>query len=279
MHCEVPIIIYDEESLPKWCKGEENLIIGLVNSSNLEKMEKIFLQASNQQCSIFSLLLSTNFDSNLNGLQLNSWLLEENSFSRTTLAYDVMVLYGLFHKLDLAPDISNDFPTIFNSIQQTLFHIDVDIPSARNPAKRLAGQMIGRWIKIVGGGFMKSIAQRWSNQINESAKTLAFAEDINQSAHHSLSGIYNPENITNQSMVIFLKSRFNDEAIEGLIDTAKEEYMCNGIGTDVYVSRGETKLSQLWSTILFGDFVAYYLAIAYECDPTPTAKIELHQKN
>jgi len=74
-------------------------------------------------------------------------------------------------------------------------------------------------------------------------------------------------------MVVFLKSNLNDINIEKLVDLAKEELMCNGIGTDVYTTRGETFFSQVWNTILFGDYLAYYLSIAYECDPSKTLTI------
>ena len=197
------------------------------------------------------------------------------SFTRSTVGFDVMLLSGLLHKLGLVQDFSDQVHLVQETLQRMLNHIDISVPSSINPAKRLAGQMIGRWIKIVGGSLTTPIAQRWSDQINKTAKTMAWSEDIHQLICHSLTGIYNPENLTQQSMVVFLKSNLNEDLIELLIDKSKEELMCNGIGTDFYSLRGTSLFAQIWSSILFGDFVAYYLAMAYECDPWPTAFIEI----
>ena len=102
---------------------------------------------------------------------------------------------------------------------------------------------------------------------------MSHAENIHQLINHSINGSFFPDNIVQQSMVIFLKSNLNDENIENLVDLAKEELMCNGIGTDFYTTHGESFFSQVWNTILFGDYLAYYLAIAYECDPSKTLTI------
>jgi len=34
-------------------------------------------------------------------------------------------------------------------------------------------------------------------------------------------------------------------------------------------ARGDTPLAHMWTPILFGDYMAYYLAMGYGVDPTP----------
>ena len=50
-------------------------------------------------------------------------------------------------------------------------------------------------------------------------------------------------------------------------------FMTEGHNTDIVVARGEGPLAQMWNAILFGDYVAYYLAMAYEVDPSPVPKL------
>ena len=50
--------------------------------------------------------------------------------------------------------------------------------------------------------------------------------------------------------------------------------MVEGIGTDVIKSQGDTRLAHQWTSLHFGDYVAYYLAMMYRVDPTPVAAIE-----
>jgi glucose/mannose-6-phosphate isomerase len=46
------------------------------------------------------------------------------------------------------------------------------------------------------------------------------------------------------------------------------------MNTDLVQARGETRMAEQWTTLHFGDYVAFYLAMAYEVDPTPVHAIE-----
>lgn len=273
--CNAPIVVHNSSSLPVWCKGKENLIIGLIRPSNEIYIKQIINEAEVNQCSIFTLHSENKKPQVYPTKRIGELNLPEKSFARSTVGFDVMMLFGLFYNLGFVSDISDQLNQVQDSLQKTLNLIDISVPSSLNPAKRLAGQMVGRWIKIVGGGKTKPIAQHWSDQINKSSKTMAWSEDIHQLVNQSLSGIYNPVVIVQQSMVVFLKSTLNTARIELLIDKSKEELMCNGVGTDYYLLRGKTQFEQIWNSILFGDYVAYYLAMAYQFDPGPTAVLDI----
>ena len=273
-HLNVPISIINENDLPEWINNKNQLVICLVQENNAEKTQKLFSSDKNN-CSVLILEKNDKYKfSNVKNL-VGHWKLSDLAFNRTSTGYDLMVLYGLLNQLSLVPDLANEVNEIPELVRNSLIHLDISVPSSQNPAKRLAGQMVGRWIKIIGGGVTYPIALLWCEQINKSAKNLAFSEDIYQLLYHSLSGIYFPENLIHQSMAIFLKSTINEDNIEGMIDSLKEELMCNGLGTDFYSLRGDTRFSQIINAILFGDFVAYYLAIANQCDPYPTATLEI----
>jgi glucose/mannose-6-phosphate isomerase len=44
--------------------------------------------------------------------------------------------------------------------------------------------------------------------------------------------------------------------------------------TDVYEGLGESRLAHIWTALHFGDYVSYYLAMAYGSDPTPVEALE-----
>lgn len=50
--------------------------------------------------------------------------------------------------------------------------------------------------------------------------------------------------------------------------------MLEGVGTDFVNASGDSRLAQLWTALHFGDYFAYYLAMAYGVDPTPVQAIE-----
>jgi len=54
--------------------------------------------------------------------------------------------------------------------------------------------------------------------------------------------------------------------------------MLEGMNTDYIDARGNTLLAHMWTLILFGDYMSYYLAMGYGVDPTPIkALVEFKQ--
>ena len=52
------------------------------------------------------------------------------------------------------------------------------------------------------------------------------------------------------------------------------EFMLAGICTDKIIMPKDSILAEMWKMILLGDFVSYYLAMAYQIDPTPIDSLE-----
>ena len=48
----------------------------------------------------------------------------------------------------------------------------------------------------------------------------------------------------------------------------RQAFMLEALNTDVIDARGESLIAHLWTLIIFGDYMAYYLAMAYGTDPS-----------
>jgi glucose/mannose-6-phosphate isomerase len=55
-------------------------------------------------------------------------------------------------------------------------------------------------------------------------------------------------------------------------------YMLEGLAIDSYTARGKSVIAHIWTTLHFGDYMAYYLAMAYGVDPTPVDVLENFKK-
>jgi glucose/mannose-6-phosphate isomerase len=107
-------------------------------------------------------------------------------------------------------------------------------------------------------------------QMNEVAKAAANFEFLPEADHNALAGIINPEPTLNaHTMTLFLRSPSDHPRNRLRSDLTRKAYMLEGLNTDVIAARGHTPLAQMWTLILFGDYMAYYLAMAYGMDPTP----------
>jgi glucose/mannose-6-phosphate isomerase len=120
---------------------------------------------------------------------------------------------------------------------------------------------------------MAPVARRWKCQINEVAKAIASFEFLPEADHNTLAGIINPEQQMGHELALFLRASADHPRNVIRVDKTREILMLEGIGTDFFNARGGSKLAQMWSTILFGDYMAYYLAICYDTDPTPITAI------
>jgi glucose/mannose-6-phosphate isomerase len=55
--------------------------------------------------------------------------------------------------------------------------------------------------------------------------------------------------------------------------------MLEGQNTAFVKAKGESPLAQMWTALHFGDYISYYLAMAYEVDPTPVPMlVDLKEK-
>jgi len=146
--------------------------------------------------------------------------------------------------------------------------IRAEVPATQNPAKRLAGQFVGRLPVICGGELFALIALRWKQMLNENAKTWAQAEDLDEETS-LMSGVMYPQPFPRLHCV-FLSTAERDPRLERV----QNHFLQQGISTDMLQGEGDSALAHALTAVQFGDYVSYYLAMAYGVDPTPTFAIE-----
>jgi glucose/mannose-6-phosphate isomerase len=128
---------------------------------------------------------------------------------------------------------------------------------------------------IWGAGLLAPVARRWKTQINENAKSGAIFDLLPELDHNSVVGIDAPEEELRKHkfQVIQLLSKYDHPRVALRHQITLELYREQGIITDMVKARGESRLAQQMSLVQFGDYVSYYLAMAYEVDPTPIGPI------
>jgi glucose/mannose-6-phosphate isomerase len=151
------------------------------------------------------------------------------------------------------------------------------VPAPLNPAKRIAGQLVGRWVILFGSEYLLPVARRWKTQLNEVALTSAQYEAIPDSDYNTLAGMESPPNLLKNLIVLFLRAEDLHPRNSVRLDLTREMYLQQGINTDFIDARGQSSLAHLWSLLLFGDYTAYYLAMAYGVDPSSAPAIDAFQ--
>jgi glucose/mannose-6-phosphate isomerase len=133
---------------------------------------------------------------------------------------------------------------------------------------------MGRWVMVFGADILEPVARRWKTQVNELAKAWAQFEALPEADHNALAGLTQPSQALSTSMALFLRAESYHPRNLLRTELTKQAYMLEGLNTDFIDAQGESRLAQLWTALLFGDYMAYYLALLYEIDPTPIEMLE-----
>lgn len=267
--CLLPIHIHRDYDLPAWARGSETLVIASSHSGNTEETLTAYEQARARGCR--TLVVSTGGKLAQMGQEQGEpvWRFDHHGQPRAAVGYSFGLLLAALFRLNLIPDPSGDLEEAIRAMRAQQTNLEPEVPAALNPAKRMAGQIVGRAAAVFGADYLAPVARRWKTQVNELAKAWSQFELLPEADHNTLAGINHPERLLDHFIVIFLTAPGNHPRNQIRLDFTRQIYMTQGINTDTIQARGEGPLAHIWTTLHFGDYTTYYLAIAYGEDPTP----------
>ena len=264
----VPVFIQRDYGLPAFAFGKETLVVVSSHSGNTEESLSAFEAASRSKCQIVVVTTGGRAMDEAQSLGVPVWSFVHKGQPRAAVGFSFGLLLALFVRLGLISDLSQDVNKTVNLMQEFRKELTVESPIKNNPAKRLAGQLVGRHVTIFGSGFMAPVARRWKCQINEVAKAIASFEILPEADHNTLSGICYPQETLDKEIAIFLQASCDQPRNQKRVIETRQIMMTEGLNTDLINAKGDNRLEQMWTSILYGDFVSYYLAMQYEVDPT-----------
>ncbi len=271
---EVPVIVHRDYGLPAFARERETLVVLSSHSGNTEETLSAFDEACRKNCQLVGITTGGNLKSLLKNAGLPVWEFQHHGQPRAAVGFSFGLLLALFTRLGLISDPTHELEDAVSAMKELAGSLHADVAVKDNPAKRMAGQMVGRTVTIFASGFMVPVARRWKCQINEVAKAEANFEFLPEADHNTLAGIYNPESALSQEIRIFLDADLGNPRNIKRAEVTRQVMMVEGLNTDIVASQGKSKLAQIWTSLLFGDYTAYYLAMAYDVDPTPIEAID-----
>lgn len=265
----IPVSVHRDYDLPLFARGAETLVICISHSGDTEETLSAFEAARKAECRIVAVCSTGELAKRAQIHNVPLWTFDHASQARAAVGFSFGLLLALFQRLGFIPDQKDAVDDAVASMQKSQAHLKADILAAHNPAKRYAGQLMGRWVTFMGSGLMTTVARRWKEQINEMAKAGANFESIPEANHNTLAGTLNPQETLNaHTMTLFLRAPSDHPRNRQRSDLTRQAFMLEGLNTDYVDARGNTPLAHMWTLILFGDYMAYYLAMGYGVDPT-----------
>ncbi|MBK7316680.1 SIS domain-containing protein [Candidatus Villigracilis affinis] len=266
----LPVTLHRGYSLPAFASGPQTLVVCISHSGNSEEVLDVFDAAQKNNCTVMVISTGGEIAKRATDKNIPAWKFDSNGVVDTAaVAYPFGLLLALFSRLGFIPDPANDVAEAIAMMKRSQQHITADVIAAKNPAKRYAGQLVGRWVTFVGTENLAPVARRWKMQINQLAKAGANFEIIPEATHNTLIATINPTPTLNaHTMTLFLRAPSDHPRNRLRSDLMRQTFMLEALNTDVIDARGESVIAHLWTLMIFGDYMAYYLAMAYGADPS-----------
>lgn len=266
----VPMVVHRDYGLPLFAAGQDTLVICSSHSGNTEETLNAFDAAIKAQCRIAVVCTGGELARRAEANNIPFWTFEHAGQPRAAVGFSFGLLLAMFQRLGLIPDQTSEMEDTLNAMNRIQKHLRAEVITTKNPAKRYAGQLMGRWVTVMGAGLLTTVARRWKGQLNEVAKAGANFEFLPEADHNTLAGTMNPQETLNaHTMTLFLRAPSDHPRNRLRSDLTRKAFMLEGLNTDHVDGRGNTPLAHMWTLILFGDYMSYYLAMGYGVDPTP----------
>ena len=271
--CSVPVLNVRQYDLPPYT-DERTLVIAASFSGNTEETLSAFSRALGRPAKKLAVagggeLLST---AQAHGIPVFTYHFEGQP--RAALGWNLMPLLAIARRLGLMPGVDRDLQEALAVMEQVQEEIGEDVPSPGNRAKQIARRLFGKMPVIYGSGVLTEAAHRWKTQLNETAKVWCFYEELPEANHNSMVGYERPVDVALSVAAVFLDTDLAHPRIRLRCQFTQQLLQKAGADVLTVAGRGHSALAQVLSTVLFGDYVSYYLAILNGVDPSATVPID-----
>jgi glucose/mannose-6-phosphate isomerase len=271
---DVPIIVWRGYDTPGFARGPEHLVVLSSHSGNTEETLSAYDAARRAGASMAVVTTGGELGRRATTDGVSLWRFEHVGQPRAAVGFSFTCLLGLLVRLGVVPDPGPQVDVAIAAMKEQQSALCAESPLSRNPAKRLAGQFMNRSPLILGSGALAPVARRWRTQIAELAKATAQFEEIPEADHNLVAGVDYPSDVIDRTMVLFLRAPSDHPRNLLRMDATRQVLMVSGFNTDEVVAAGEGRLAQQWTCLHYGDYTAYYLAMAYGADPGPVRAIQ-----
>lgn len=146
-------------------------------------------------------------------------------------------------------------------------------PAAKNQAKQLAQEMMGKSAVIYAGPKLFPAAYKWKINVNENAKNVAWVNQFPEYNHNEFIG-WSSHPTEKPYAVVELRSKLEHDRIQKRFEISEKLLSGKRPSPNVVEVEGDTILQQLVWAIALGDFVTLYLALLNGLNPSPVELVE-----
>lgn len=270
--CPHPVQVVRHYNIPNWV-DEETLFITCSFSGNTEETLSALSQAREKGAQTIAVtsggeLLVKATKENFDYIKIPGGLPP-----RAALGYSFVPLFRIFQYLGYLDEGEEALSEtdLFLSEQGELL-TDLSDNEAISLAEELQETLP---VVYSDSTVMEPVNLRWRGQFSENAKTLAYGNLLPEMNHNEIVGWEQIVHLTGRLSVIMLFDKDDNARVRKRMRIVQDLIEDQVASMHVLSTRGESRLTRLFSLIQMADWTSFYLAILNEVDPTPIAKIDL----
>jgi glucose/mannose-6-phosphate isomerase len=275
----LPMVVHRDYDLPAWAKGSETLVIASSHSGNTEETLSAFSRAVENGCQVVAVSRGGKLAEAAQKAGVTWWSFEHEGQPRAAVGFSFGLLLALMARLGFVADPEQELARTVAAMKAQQVQLRAEVATAQNPAKQMAADLAGHWVSVFASGMLNAVARRWKGQISEVAKAWAQFEFLPEADHNTLAGVFHPQGVLQQARMVFLESGSDHVRNQLRLKLTRKGFENVGLQTAAYQAQGDSPLAHMWTTLHFGDYLAYYLSMLYEVDPTPVEAIETLKKD
>ena len=191
---------------------------------------------------------------------------------RSAVAYMTVASLEVAALCGCGPRMASEIDVAASHVEALAREWGPDGPDDALP-KEIARGIVGSVPVIAGAGLTSPIAYRWKTQVNENAKSPAFAHELPELDHNEIVGWDGVGELGPFSLILLddadlhPRVRHRIELTQWLVEPSAH-------ATYRLETRGRNAVERVFSLVLLGDLVSVYLAVLRGIDPGPVAVLD-----
>jgi len=262
----IPVFVVKDYELPTYC-NQTSLVFVISYSGNTEETISAYRQAWRRGCKN---LVSVSSGGKLMELALlnkhEHITIPSGILARFSTPYLLVPILNILYNQGLI-----DYPN--QIVEETAKALEKS--GFETKAKELAEKLKNKVPIIYSSQRTQVVAEKWKTDIQENAKTLAYHNVIPEMCHNELNAY---EKVTADLFVILIGDEDDHRQVKQRIKIIKKMLKEKEVPVMEIGIKGNNLLTRLFSSTYLGLWVAFYLAMEYEIDPTPVETIEWFKK-
>lgn len=273
----VPVFSIPDYTLPAWVNSETLVILSSYSGSTEETLSA-GEDALKKGALITGLTSGGKLAAFLNEHKLPGYVFTPTynpcNVPRYALGYSIFGQIALLSRIGLLDLQQGDYQEIVTLLQQLAEKYGVAVVQEKNPAKLLAFACVDRIPVVVAAEHLEGAAHVLANAFNETAKTYSEYRVIPELNHHLMEGLAFPPAAGEHLLFLLARSQLYGAGNQRRMDLTAEVIEKNHGERLPTPMEGKSKVAQAFELMVFGTYVAFYLAMLHNQNPTPNPWVD-----